>query len=300
MATRERSKSSGVQSILCAIDFSLPSYAALQSAIQIARRNGGRVTALCVDDPLLGAGAAASGYDTALLRKSTIAQLERLLKRMAGPAGLEEGAWSVEALSGKPGRTIIAFAKKISADLIVMGTNGRTGPAKLFFGSVADEVLRKAPVPVLIVARRRPTRSTKAPQTSPILGAIDLGPHEAQDARRMARMASMMGGSLTLLHVVNESAGLPAFAASLQAHHQNEHERAARRLAAIASSVGAGHRVVSGRPEDEIAAAAKKVNAALIILALRRGRGIFGRRQGATTYRVLSSSTTPVLALPPE
>jgi hypothetical protein len=54
-----------------------------------------------------------------------------------------------------------------------------------------------------------------------------------------------------------------------------------------------------GRPEDEIIAAASEARAGFIILALRRGRGIFGPRQGATTYRILCTSSIPVLALPP-
>ena len=156
MRKRERSRTPSFKSILSAVDFSLQSYAALQKAVQIARRSGGRLTALCVEDALISAGAAASGYDGALLRKSTLAQLERLMERMAKPSHLNRDAWKVETLLGKPAPTIVAFARKISADLIVMGTNGRTGPAKLFFGSVADSVLRHAPAPLLVVARGKP------------------------------------------------------------------------------------------------------------------------------------------------
>jgi nucleotide-binding universal stress UspA family protein len=136
MRARQRRNPTGFKSILCAVDFSLQSYAALQAAAHVAHRSGARLTALYVEDPLIGAGAAASGYNVSLLRKSTLTQLDRLM------------------------------------DLV-------------------------------------------------------------------------------------------------------------------------------GRPEDEIAAAAAGAKADLIILALRRGHGIFGPRQGATTYRVLCSSPTPVLALPP-
>ena len=58
---------------------------------------------------------------------------------------------------------ILAAAREESADLIAMTTHGRTGPARLLFGSVAEGVLRHADVPVFImregardVARRRP------------------------------------------------------------------------------------------------------------------------------------------------
>jgi hypothetical protein len=67
----------------------------------------------------------------------------------------------------------------------------------------------------------------------------------------------------------------------------------------IAKSVRASAGVVLGYPDEEIPAAALDAGAGLILLALRRGRGIFGRRQGTTTYHVLCGSPVPVLALPP-
>jgi nucleotide-binding universal stress UspA family protein len=131
-----------------------------------------------------------------------------------------------------------------------------------------------------------------------VVGAIELGEHDRGDARRMARAAAMMGGELELLHVVYRPEEM-AIPASLDASFQRQLVAARKRLETIANGVGARSRVVSGRPEDEIAAAAARQKAGLIILALRRGRGIFGQHQGATTYRVLCSSGIPVLALPP-
>jgi universal stress protein A len=283
----------GFTSILCPVDFSLQSYAALQTAAHIAHRNGGRLTALYVEDPLIGAAAAASGYNVSLLRKSTLTQLDRLMDRIAAPAGLTREAWHVETLLGKPARTIMAVAKKISADLIVMGTNGRTGPAKLFFGSVADAVLRHAPAPLLVVSRRRPPVDLRT-RRRPMIGAIELGEHDRADARRMATAADMLGGQMTLVHVVHRSSDVPTIS-----YYEPQLKAARKRLDSVAKRVNARGRVLLGKPEDEIAAAATGAKADLIILALRRGRGIFGPRQGATTYRLLCSSTTPVLALPP-
>ena len=299
MPTREQSKPAGFQSILCAVDFSPQSYAALQMAVEIAQGSGGRVTALCVEDPLLDAGAAASGYNTALLRKSTLAQLERLMKRMAEPAGLGRDAWQVESLFGTPSRTIVSLARRMSADLIAMGTNGRSGPAKLFFGSVANEVLRRAPAPVLVVARRRPRRGSPDARHSPVVGAIELGPDDREDARRMARAAAKTGGPLTLVHVVYRAPGLPASSGAFDPDYERRLAEARKRLDRLAASVGAASRVVTGRVEDEIGRAATDAKAGLIILALRKGRGIFGPRQGSTTYRLLCTSAIPVLALPP-
>jgi nucleotide-binding universal stress UspA family protein len=225
--------------------------------------------------------------------------LDRLMTRMATPAGLTREAWTVASVLGKPARTIIAFARTMSADLIVMGTNGRTGPARLFFGSVADAVLRQAPVPLLVVARRKPARSAQMAQARGVIGAIDLGEHAVLDARRMARAVAMMGGELTLVHVIEHGAQMPEPSPAVDAYIQRQLTAAQTRLAGMAKSVGARSRVMVGRPDEGIVAAATHDKANLIILALRKGKGIFGRRQGATTYRVLCSSTIPVLALPP-
>jgi nucleotide-binding universal stress UspA family protein len=299
MGRRQRSSKRGFQSILCAVDFSPCSSAALQTAALIARRSGGHLTALCVEDPLLGAGAAAAGYDTTLLRKSTLDQLRRLMGRVATPAGLPPDAWRVDSIVGKPARAIVAFAKNMAADLIVMGTNGRQGPTKLFFGSVAEAVLRHAPAPLLVVARGRPGRRTRGALTHrPVLGAIELGSDDRADARRMARAAEKIGGTLTLLHVVPSTPASTGVSSQVNAY-QRELRSAQKRLQRLGKNVSATSRVGLGRPEEEIAAVASKLKAGMILLALRRGRGIFGPRQGTTTYRVLCASTVPVLALPP-
>jgi nucleotide-binding universal stress UspA family protein len=57
----------------------------------------------------------------------------------------------VESIGGPAGTLILEQAKKWSADLIVMGTHGRRGIRRLALGSDAEEVLRSATVPVLLV-----------------------------------------------------------------------------------------------------------------------------------------------------
>src|SRR5262249_46526432 len=190
------------------------------------------------------------------------------------------------------------FATRMSADLIVMGTNGRRGPAKLFFGSVTQAVLRRTSTPVLVVARSRPKQSALKRQVHPVLAAVELGPDDRTDAKRMARAAAFIGGPLTLLHVVRRVPDLLGTPALLDPYHHRQVNEARKRLKEIADRVGAASRVVLGIPEDEITSTASDMKAGLIVLALRKGRGLFAARQGTTTYRILSASATPVLALP--
>jgi nucleotide-binding universal stress UspA family protein len=65
-------------------------------------------------------------------------------------------AVSRHLLDGDPANTICEFAKDNAADLIVMGSHGRTGLGRLLMGSVAELVVRRASSPVLTVKRPIP------------------------------------------------------------------------------------------------------------------------------------------------
>jgi nucleotide-binding universal stress UspA family protein len=54
-------------------------------------------------------------------------------------------------IEGTPAREITRFAKKKHADLLIIGTHGRTGLARLFLGSVANQIVATAPCPVMTV-----------------------------------------------------------------------------------------------------------------------------------------------------
>jgi nucleotide-binding universal stress UspA family protein len=58
---------------------------------------------------------------------------------------------TIAMTSGVPAHAICAYAQRVRADLIVMGTHGRTGVRRLLLGSVAEQVLHKAGCPVLVV-----------------------------------------------------------------------------------------------------------------------------------------------------
>jgi|SRR5579884_3144854 nucleotide-binding universal stress UspA family protein len=61
-----------------------------------------------------------------------------------------------QVVEGAPAEEILSAAQTMKADLIVMGTHGRTGLSRLLMGSVAEQVLRKAPCPVLTVRALTP------------------------------------------------------------------------------------------------------------------------------------------------
>ena len=68
--------------------------------------------------------------------------------------------FKVVTKAGREDEEILEFAKEEKVDLIVMGTHGRTGIENVFFGSVAEKVLRRSPIPVFIIPdRKKPKRS---------------------------------------------------------------------------------------------------------------------------------------------
>jgi len=71
-------------------------------------------------------------------------------------------AWAIRR--GRPAEEILAAARESGANLIAMATHGRTGLGRLLFGSVAEEVLRHAPVPVFMI--RAPHPIVAAPAAS--------------------------------------------------------------------------------------------------------------------------------------
>ncbi|HSN89854.1 MAG TPA: universal stress protein [Anaeromyxobacteraceae bacterium] len=140
--------------ILCPVDFSPPSRAALEEAADLAWRFAGELTLLHVDDrpgrPALGETLLAP----AAVEPWTL-ELERQLAEWAGIAehtAVRPVRYALAA--GPPAGEILRFAAEGGFDAIVMGTHGRGGVEHLQFGSVAEVVVRGAACPVLVVRRR--------------------------------------------------------------------------------------------------------------------------------------------------
>jgi nucleotide-binding universal stress UspA family protein len=132
-------------SILCPVDLSASSRAALRVAATMADQFNARLTVLFVDDPLLSQ--ASQRFDEDELAKRTRTELTRFVERAVGP----HPQYKYEIVNGEPAVEIIKAARRVPADLIVMGTQGHRGPKRLFFGSTADAVLRRSTGPVLVV-----------------------------------------------------------------------------------------------------------------------------------------------------
>jgi nucleotide-binding universal stress UspA family protein len=143
--------------IVHATDFSRASGAAFSKAVEFAREHGARLTLAHVQAPVLPI--TAEGYippsTYERIEASVRLQAERQLGRLVARAR-RAGVRRVEGvlLTGTPDTEIVRVAKARRADLLVVGTHGRTGLARVFLGSVASRVIATASCPVLTVRGR--------------------------------------------------------------------------------------------------------------------------------------------------
>lgn len=143
------------QRILVPTDGSATSEKALTEAIALAKLSGGRIRLLHIVDTLAVA-AVADGfgaYSAELLpklREGGQEILQREQQRVAA-AGVGVDATLDEVVAGRISDRVQAAVAAWPADLIVIGTHGRRGVQRLLLGSDAEQVLRSAAVPVLLV-----------------------------------------------------------------------------------------------------------------------------------------------------
>ena len=136
-----------VRSILAPVDFSASSRGAVQYALALAQQYEAQLCLLHVIKP----------YQADLLVDTTESQRDVRVaahQSLAKLADATKKAWphtGRELRRGHPVDTITALAKRTNADLIVMGTHGRSGVTRAILGSVAERVVRHAPCSVLVV-----------------------------------------------------------------------------------------------------------------------------------------------------
>jgi nucleotide-binding universal stress UspA family protein len=139
--------------ILHPSDFSRASGAAFKKAVELAKAGRGQLMIVHVLSPV--APISGEGYVSPKMYEEIAAssrawagkQLDRLLAK-AKTSGVRAKGFVLEGVAYDQ---IARFARSRRADLIVMGTHGRSGLVKLFLGSVAGRVVAAAPCPVLTV-----------------------------------------------------------------------------------------------------------------------------------------------------
>ncbi len=288
--------------IVVPTDFSEPSKEALCYAGALAERYKAKVLLLHVlesdmMDPLR---AIEGGQDlTRKLKADRQDHLEGLMK-LEDLAGIEAESRIVE---GTPAYEIIEAAKDYGAELIVLGTHGLSGPERVFFGSIAERIVRMAPIPVLTV--RRPEHgfvecsigARRVVGLKNILMPTDFSEASAYAARYACALAKEYEAQLHVLHVAWTATTGPDrefLEKEVKAEAKNSigqfMEKECKELKVV-------REVGSGTPFQEIVVEARKKDADLIVMGTHGRTFLKYALLGSVTSKVVRKAPCPVLTV---
>ncbi len=190
------------QKILCPVDFSPGSRRAMRVAIRLANEAGAELVLAHAwhVPPVAFAG-------EHVFAPGVMEELERSARTALDEAAREATAHGAERLTtkllgGMPRHEIVKLLDHDPAfDLVVMGTHGRTGLARILLGSVAESTVRHAPCSVLAI---RPDGEPRP--LARVLCPVDFTESSRFAADLAADLARPAGGKLTLLHVIDPPA----------------------------------------------------------------------------------------------
>ncbi len=290
-----------VTHVLCPVDLSDASRHALEHAGALARWHEARLTVLYVYEnrPNMDVPALVLSADERAALNQKLVEFTAPVTELAPVLRVEDAPFVHEA--------VLADISSLGADLLVIGTHGRSGFDRLFFGSVAEKLLRKAPCPTLIVPGRAPGVDVHAPvRYERILCAVDFSDASLDALAQALTLAEEADAALTLLHVVEVPAhfGEDGLTPDLDSRHvktvveADARQRLQRLVPEEARTYCTIDTVVSnGRAHREVLAEAAKRNVSLIVMGVH-GRGAVGRLVfGSTTERVVREATCPVLVV---
>lgn len=296
--------------LLCPVDFSDLSRESLVHAGGVAEWYDARITVFhaYATPGLPVASATVPGGVPILPPVEPDEVLGRVRDFCARTEGISPDRVDVAVGKGNAAREILRQAEMLEADLIVMGTHGRGGFERLLLGSVADKVLRRATVPVLVIPPS--AAPVKSGLYKTILAALDFSDASAPVLEYALSFAKEADARLFLLHAVENLEFMQA-ARMTEASHFSVPEYFDHRVSDATERLEAAvpeearvwcrpeTRVVSGRASREIVRMATEETAELIVMGVH-GRGAVDRWLfGSTTDYVVRRASCPVLTLRP-
>jgi len=283
-----------LRNILCATDFSSISEAALLYAAAIARRYDSQIYVAHVIRPDAYELVPPEAFGAALTQTRHYA--EQQMSELLVSGRLRGIPHQVLLGEGELWKVLSEMLTEHEADLVVVGTHGRTGIRKLLLGSVAEEIFRLAPCPVLTVGPRVPKEIPSEVELRHILYATDFTPTAERAAAYAISLAQEHRARLTVLHVVQEAA---------QASSQNKELLQTfftKRLRSLVPNEAElwcdpEFAVEFGSPAGGILKAATDQQVDLVVLGVRRSANFPGHLPPATAYQVVCQAPCPVLTV---
>jgi len=299
-----------INRILCAIDFSEHSRRALDHAVAIARWYEASVTVVYVFSPapVAAVGPGMTAFQPIVLTDIDYERLRTDVQSFAAVEGAPGVAIETVLREGFPATEIVAAARDLQADLIVLGTHGRSGVERLFLGSVAERVLRRAPCPVLTVPAAQPDAVPgSVPLFKRVVCPIDFSEPSLLALEHALSMARESDATLTILHVASFSLEPPLFEFEATGMSVAEFRRrtAAELEARLKATVPADADrychvdtvMAAGNAGKEIVRVAAESHADLIVMGVH-GRGAVDLTVfGSTTHHVVRAASCPILTI---
>jgi nucleotide-binding universal stress UspA family protein len=288
-----------ITNVLCPVDFSEISQHALDHAAAIARWNGARLTMLYVfpNLPVL-------DLPPLVLEAADRERLIGKMRHMAGPVSDVSIDVRVQQ-AGYIHEEILAQLEATEADLLVLGTHGRSGFQRLFLGSVTEKVIRKARCPTLVVPPRAPdVAPTAAVQFHRILCPLDFSESSLRAVAYAVNLAEEADAHVTLMHVIEmpsvispETAALEIDAARVREAAVTEVRRRLYELIPNEKRTGCAVEtpIVEGRAHGEILRQAAEQRSDLIVMGVHGRGAVDVFLFGSTTHHVIRASACAVL-----
>ena len=300
-----------LQRILCPVDFSDSSKRALDYAVALAAWYEGRLIVLhvCAEVPVfeLVSTLGPSSMPPIMLKQSDLDERRAALQRfVASATSTVPDAVVQEATDARS--EILQQAGALKADLLVMGTHGRSGFEHLLLGSVTEKVLRKAACPVLVVPPHAAgPGGVSSAVFKRIVCAMDFSNSSLRALEYALDLAQEADARITLLHAIEFPPALRDGALSpaveLDRMHAEAEAEYLRRLRALVPADARTYctvatQVSEGKPHREIGRVADNEQADLIVMGVQ-GRGAIDLMVfGSNTHAVIRSARCPVLIVP--
>ncbi len=294
--------------VLCPVDFSDFSRRALDYAVALARWYDAPLTVLYVYYVVLPSAALFASIPTGPLEAFALSPADREQLRSQMQSLLPQSAAGLRVeytvAEGDVATEILAEAEK--ADILVIGTHGRSGFEHLVLGSVTEKVLRKASCPVLTIPRVSPDATTTVPALfHHVLVAVDFFEPSLDALVHALSLAEEADAHLTVMHVTDIPRELTRWAGEAAEGRKYVEQWKAQALAQVKAIVPpdactychVDERVEAGVPYREILRVAREQHSDLIVMGTRGAGPVERRFVGSTAQHVVRESVCPVLTV---
>lgn len=277
----------GLKTIVVATDLGESSAAALEYARKLATAYGARIVLAHGIDPM---NFAAVSEVPGQVRRTLPEEARAALDQMAAEL-VSEGIHShSEVLQGEVTQMLLDVIRRYKADLIVIGTKGRSGAGPVAVGTLAEELVRRSPCPVMAVAADWNAGPFRPVPGGPVLLAMEKNEALMASAMAAKSLAETFERPMLVLHARTAAEAVSFLNPS------------ATSLADCGIDIHAKcpvHCMVKdGKPADVVEAAIEQYRPSVLVVGVKRISGTPGRH--GTAFALLARSRVPVICVPPE